>query len=99
MFQRKDDDGILLLIYVFQTPEADSHRVINSALSYTLLAEHSTTFLPLSCSSSLFRKPGPPVEVPYLSYKVITPYQKIGSRKTRPEKVRPGQIRPEQFVS
>ncbi|XP_064620858.1 protein misato homolog 1-like [Lineus longissimus] len=51
------------------TPQFDSYRVLNSLLSYSMLAEHSSLFVPSSCAMNLWRSVGSPVKLPNVTYK------------------------------
>ncbi|XP_072050730.1 protein misato homolog 1-like [Amphiura filiformis] len=60
--------GVAPTTFSRETPAAESHRVINSALAFQKLSSHSSLFLPISASRTLWRKPGPPVGFPHISY-------------------------------
>ena len=55
---------------LFQSPKANLYRVINTALACERMSGSSSALLPLSLTSKLGRKPGPPISMPYLQYKV-----------------------------
>jgi hypothetical protein len=52
------------------TPFQDSTRMLNLALGFHSLAEHSSLFVPLCMGSSGWRQPGTPRQFPHLLYNV-----------------------------
>lgn len=54
--------------FINTTPRQDSVRVLNLALSFHSLADHSSLFVPLCTGSSGWRQPGAPRQFPHLLY-------------------------------
>lgn len=52
------------------TTKETAYRILNSALSYGQLSQHSDVFIPLSLASEAVPHTGPPREFPLLNYKV-----------------------------
>lgn len=52
------------------TTKETAYRILNSALSYGQLSQHSDIFIPLSLASEAVPHTGPPREFPLLNYKV-----------------------------
>jgi hypothetical protein len=52
------------------TPLQDNVRLLNLALTFHSLAEHSSLFVPLCLDSSGWRQPGVPRQFPHLRYNV-----------------------------
>jgi hypothetical protein len=56
--------------FINTTPLWDSVRVLNLALSFSSLADHSSLFVPLCMGSSGWRQPGIPRQFPHMLYNV-----------------------------
>ncbi|PIK49991.1 hypothetical protein BSL78_13143 [Apostichopus japonicus] len=60
--------GVIPAVPSVKSTLMDNYRVINSALAFEQLSQYSSFFVPLSLNSSLWRKQGPALTSPYLSY-------------------------------
>jgi len=65
------------------TPLQDNMRILNIALAFHSLAEHSCLFVPLCLGSSGWKQPGVPREFPHLQYNVSNIYSLVSGSKQR----------------